>query len=295
MDNKQVTIDLADVLELMLDAVCVVDRQGRFVFVSAAFEKMFGYRPDEIIGKPMVNLVYPKDVEKTLNKVSTIIDGEVMPRFENRWVRKDGQVVDVLWSARWSEKHQVRIAVAHDITERKQMEKKLLYAAGHDALTDLPNRTLILDRLQSALSLAEREQSSLAVMFIDIDGFKEVNDQQGHGIGDKLLQSIAERLKKSVRKSDTVGRLGGDEFLLVFNKTHNATNVQNIAEKLRTIIAKPFEIDGLNLQVFASIGIASYPEHGNHPLDLVQYSDQAMYLAKNNGGDRVVLFSSGDF
>ena len=132
-------------------------------------------------------------------------------------------------------------------------------------------------------------------MFIDIDGFKEINDQQGHGIGDKLLQNIAKRLKKSVRKSDTVGRLGGDEFLLVFNKTHNATNVQNIAEKLRTIIAKPFDIDGLSLQVFASIGIASYPEHGNHPLDLVQYSDQAMYLAKNNGGDRVVLFSSRDF
>ncbi|MEO9655419.1 diguanylate cyclase domain-containing protein [Marinomonas sp.] len=295
MDNKQVTIDLADVLELMLDAVCVVDRQGRFVFVSAAFEKMFGYRPDEIIGKPMVNLVYPKDVDKTLNKVSSIIDGETMPRFENRWVRKDGQVVDVLWSARWSEKHQVRIAVAHDITERKQMEKKLLYAAGHDALTDLPNRTLILDRLQSALSLAEREQSSLAVMFIDIDGFKEINDQQGHGIGDKLLQGIAKRLKKSVRKSDTVGRLGGDEFLLVFNKTHNAKNVQSIAEKLRAVIAKPFEIDGLSLQVFASIGVASYPEHGNHPLDLVQYSDQAMYLAKNNGGDSVVLFSSRDF
>ena len=292
MVSKQVAIDLADVLELMLDAVCVVDRQGRFVFVSAAFERMFGYRPDEVLGTPMVNLVYPEDRKKTLGKVSTIINGEVMPRFENRWVRKDGQVVDILWSARWSEKHQVRIAVAHDITERKQMEKRLLYAAGHDALTDLPNRTLLLDRLTSALQLAEREQSTLAVVFIDIDGFKEVNDQHGHAIGDQLLQNIAKRLQDSVRKSDTVGRLGGDEFLLVLNKTHTDANVHLIANKLRKVIAKPYLIAGLNLQVSSSIGIACYPDNGEQAIDLVQYADQAMYLAKNNGGDRVVLYSS---
>lgn len=292
MVSKQVAIDLADVLELMLDAVCVVDRQGRFVFVSAAFERMFGYRPDEVLGTPMVNLVYQEDRKKTLGKVSTIINGEVMPRFENRWVRKDGQVVDILWSARWSEKHQVRIAVAHDITERKQMEKRLLYAAGHDALTDLPNRTLLLDRLTSALQLAEREQSTLAVVFIDIDGFKEVNDQHGHAIGDQLLQNIAKRLQISVRKSDTVGRLGGDEFLLVLNKTHTDANVHLIANKLRKVIAKPYLIAGLNLQVSSSIGVACYPDNGEQAIDLVQYADQAMYLAKNNGGDRVVLYSS---
>jgi diguanylate cyclase (GGDEF)-like protein/PAS domain S-box-containing protein len=289
-DNKLAAIDLADVMELMLDAVCVVDREGYFVFVSAAFEHMFGYRPDEVIGKPMVDLVFPEDRGKTLGKVNTIIDGEIMPRFENRWVRKDGQVLDILWSARWSEKHQVRIAVAHDITERKQMEAKLLYAAGHDALTDLPNRPLFLDRLQSALTFAEREKTVLSVMFVDIDGFKAINDAYGHAIGDKLLQEIAHCLQASVRKSDTVGRFGGDEFLLVLNKTYNNDNVMLIADKIRKNLAQAFVIDGFTLQVSSSIGIASYPENGERPLDLVQYSDQAMYRAKKSGGNKVVLF-----
>ena len=184
MKNNAVSIDIADVMELMLDAVCVVDRDGYFVFVSAAFERMFGYAPSDVIGQPMVNMVYEEDRVETLETVDTIISGQVQPRFENRWVRKDGKVVNVLWSARWSEEHQVRIAVAHDITERKEMEARLLYAAGHDDLTCLPNRTLLLDRLQTALTLADREQVGLSVLFIDIDGFKDVNDHRGHAVGD---------------------------------------------------------------------------------------------------------------
>jgi len=289
MKNNELAIDLADVMELMLDAVCVVDRLGYFVFVSAAFETMFGYTPSEVVGKPMLNFVYAGDKQKTLGTVDTIIAGQIQPRFENRWVRKNGEVVNVLWSARWSEAHQVRIAVAHDITERKRMEALLLYAAGHDDLTGLPNRTLLLDRLQAALTLAEREKAGLSVLFIDIDGFKDINDSHGHGIGDKLLQKIAKRLRACVRKSDTVGRLGGDEFLVVLNKTSVVESVAAVAEKICAELAKVFMVDGSIFQVSSSIGIARYPENGKEPLALMRSADQAMYEAKKHGGDKVVL------
>ncbi|WP_137170089.1 sensor domain-containing diguanylate cyclase [Marinomonas sp. FW-1] len=292
MNNKELNIDLADVMELMLDAVCIVDRNGYFVFVSAAFEAMFGYSPEEVIGTPMVRMVYPADKVKTLDTVDTIISGEIQPRFENRWVRKNGDVVNVLWSARWSEEHQVRIAVAHDITERKKMEAQLLYAAGHDDLTGLPNRTLLLDRLQSSLSLAERERVGLSVLFIDVDGFKEVNDACGHAVGDLLLQQIAKRLGDCVRQSDTVGRLGGDEFLIILNKVHSDAAMLSVAEKVRAELANEFDIDGVVVNVSASIGIARFPENGKQPLDLVQYADQAMYKAKNAGGNRIILAAS---
>ena len=292
MKNNELAISLADVMELMLDSVCVVDRNGSFVFVSAAFEDMFGYAPHEVIGKPMVNMVYPDDREKTLGIAESVVSGQILPRFENRWVRKDGKVVNVLWSARWSEEHQVRIAVAHDITERKEMEAQLLYAAGHDDLTDLPNRTLLLDRLQASLTLAEREQVGLSVLFIDIDGFKDINDGYGHAVGDLLLQLIAKRLGGCVRKSDTVGRLGGDEFLIILNKVNNAESAALVAEKIRAALSEVFVVDGSTLSVSASIGIASYPENGKEPLDLVQSADHAMYQAKNNGGDKVILAAS---
>ncbi|RBP85700.1 diguanylate cyclase [Marinomonas rhizomae] len=292
MKNNELAISLADVMELMLDAVCVVDRNGSFVFVSAAFENMFGYAPCEVIGTPMVNMVYPEDREKTLVVAESVVAGEVLPRFENRWVRKDGKVVNVLWSARWSEEHQVRIAVAHDISERKEMEAQLLYAAGHDDLTSLPNRTLLLDRLQSSLMLAKREKAVLSVLFIDIDGFKDINDGYGHAVGDLLLQQIATRLVACVRKSDTVGRLGGDEFLIILNKINNTESAALVAEKIRMALSEEFIVKGSSLSVAASIGIACYPENGKEPLDLVQSADHAMYQAKNNGGDKVILATS---
>ncbi|NVK72422.1 diguanylate cyclase [Marinomonas sp. CT5] len=289
MNKKELAINLADVMELMLDAVCIVDRDGIFVFVSAAFEKMFGYAPQEVIGKPMVEMVYPEDRERTLDVAESVVGGYMLPGFENRWVRKDGKVVNVLWSARWSDEHQVRIAVAHDITERKKMEAQLLYAAGHDDLTGLPNRTLLLDRLQSSLMLAERERAGLSVLFIDIDGFKEINDGYGHAIGDLLLQQIAIRLVGCVRKSDTVGRLGGDEFLIVLNKVNHTESASLVAEKIRVALSDVFVIEGALLSVSASIGIACYPEYGKEALELVQFADKAMYQAKNCGGDKVIL------
>ncbi|KVX02476.1 diguanylate cyclase domain-containing protein [Shewanella frigidimarina] len=284
------TIDLValrDVMDLMLDAVCVVDKAGNFVFVSAAFEDIFGYSPDEVIGKPMIDHVYPEDGVKTLKVVESLIGGKKQPRFENRWVRKDGKIIDILWSARWSEDHQFRIAIAHDITERKLMEQQLHYIAGHDPLTELPNRGLLFGRLQTSLGLARREGSHLSLLFIDIDGFKHVNDSYGHLVGDKLLKNIAQRLRDCVRKSDTVGRFGGDEFVVVLNGIDSFDNVLVITENIRAQLEKPYQFDDLNLQLSPSIGVARYPDNGDDEQQLLQYADQAMYRAKNAGGNRV--------
>ncbi|NNG45187.1 GGDEF domain-containing protein [Pseudoalteromonas sp. NEC-BIFX-2020_002] len=279
---------LTDVLELMLDAVCVVDKKGHFVFVSAAFENIFGYLPSEVIGKPMIDFVYKDDHDITHDTVEVLLSGESRPRFENRWVRKDGQVLHILWSVRWSELHQVRIAVAHDITERKEFEKQLQYMVGHDQLTGLPNRMLLLDRIQHALTKADRSAVELSLLFIDIDGFKDVNDTHGHLIGDKLLQSISQRLLSCVRSYDTVGRLGGDEFVVLLNGISEREYIYNIAEKICVQCKHPFKIESLILDLSSSIGIASYPENGTSDMQLIQYADQAMYRAKNAGGNRIV-------
>ncbi|WP_461481240.1 diguanylate cyclase domain-containing protein [Porticoccus sp.] len=281
---------LADVIELMLDAVCVVDRRGHFVFVNGAFERIFGYQADEVIGHPMLDLVFHDDRENTLQAVATLLAGEPQPCFENRWIRRDGQVVHVLWSARWSEEHQVRIAVAHDITERKRMEERLQHMAGHDPLTGLPNRALLLDRIQTALTQARRDQTHLSLLFIDIDNFKHINDSYGHFVGDALLEHIARRLKNCVRESDTVGRLGGDEFLILLNRTSTLDDAVVIAEKIRAELEQPFALGGRQLHIAPSIGIAHNPDSGEDYQQLIQCADQAMYRAKKAGGNRIAVF-----
>lgn len=284
-------VHLPDVLELMLDTVCVVDRDGNFVFVSAAFESMFGYAPSEVIGKPMDIMIFPEDVEKTHQVVDSLLEGELKPRFENRWVHKSGRVVHVLWSARWSEKHQYRIAVAHDITERKKLEARLERMASYDSLTDLPNRSLFLDRLQTGLSRARRESSILSLLFIDLDCFKDINDQYGHGVGDQLLQAVAKRLAGSIRESDSVARQGGDEFLILLNNIAAVEDAYNVACKICRDLGKGYLIDGIELNITVSIGIAHYPDHANDVLTLIQRADHAMYQSKNAGGDQVSIFS----
>jgi len=438
---------LANVMDLLLDAVCVVDKQGRFVFVSAACEQIFGYTPAEMVGKPMLDLVFPEDRALTLQAVDEVVAGTIKPNFENRYVRKDGRVVDIMWSARWSEADQVRVAVARDITarkraesmqaalyaiseaaygaenllalfqrihliigellpalnffvalydaqqneltfpyyvdahdvapapqklyantlsaeiirsgeallvtpetradlraqkpldvganalewlgvplhamkgiigalvvqsysgavsynekdiellqfvsrqiaaaiERKQMEVLLEHAAHHDPLTSLPNRELFYDRLQAALKLAQRESTRLALLYLDLDSFKHINDTFGHATGDLLLQEVAERLKAVVRESDTVGRVGGDEFLVLLNGVHTADHATMIAEKIRAALSHPFELGPQPVQISPSIGIALHPEHGDDYKQLARCADEAMYRAKKAGGNQ---------
>ncbi|MCX4221072.1 diguanylate cyclase [Pseudomonas sp. MCal1] len=439
---------LASYIDLLLDAVCAVDKQGRFVFVSAACERILGYTPDELIGQAMIDYVYPADRERTLAAASDIMGGEPKLNFENRYVRKDGSVVHILWSARWSEVDQLRIAVARDITERKLAESRqaALYAiseaahaaedllalfkrihmiigewlpalnfsvalydehcaqlnfpyhvddnelqpeqpgtvtgrlctevirsgqpilltpdcphappefaalvtgqqspcwlgvplsskdrtigalivkslpggeryterdkellqyvcaqvataierqrlharlrrmAQYDQLTQLPNRELLRDRLKAALSRAREQSGHMALLYVDLDRFKQVNDTFGHGVGDMLLQTVANRLKGCVRETDTVARIGGDEFVVLLHSVHAADDADSVAEKIRQVLVQPMRLDGHNLHIEPSIGVARYPEHGDEEQQLFRHADQAMYSAKRQNHRRL--------
>jgi len=417
---------------LLLDAVCVVDVNGRFLFASAACEQIFGYTPQEMVGKTVAELVAPVDRERTLAAARAVMDGQSHIHFENRYVRKDGSLVHIMWSARWSKADQVRIAIARDISElkqaqavqaalyalseathaidelpelfrrshdiigellpadgcmvalsdgpagalrfpyrvgnpeleapmrrlceqvlarqapvllapsddadgpvpdacmlavplqaaqctlgvlalhggsesavyrsrdrdlltfvakqlgaavqRKQLQARLHFMAMHDELTQLPNRRLFHDRLATALARAKRQHSRLALLFIDLNRFKQVNDQHGHPAGDRLLQEVGRRVGACMRDSDTLARLGGDEFVVLLENIVLPMDTAQVVKKIRAALSAPVDLgDGVLLTISASIGVACYPEHGHGVQELMSRADQDMYDIKRAG------------
>lgn len=445
---------VARAVELLLDVICVVDRHGTFLYVSGAPERVFGYRADEMIGRRMIEFVLPEDRAMTLAAAAEIMAGKPKTLLRNRYVRKDGSIVHIMWSAQGAPDG-TRVAVARDISalvraealqvalyaiseaahaaedlpalferirsiitalapgsrlsialcsspgkspgnhpgetpsespcltfpcevtpeavrgevealglevvhaerarlaegermepppvlersaaepghlwlgiplrartgiigvillrrandlgdvesdrellqfvsaqtataiERKQAGLRLRHLALHDALTALPNRTLFEDRLRLACARARRQRTHVGLLFIDLDGFKAVNDTWGHAVGDQLLCQVAERLSTCVRESDSLGRLGGDEFMAVLDGLGAPEDAHMIAERIRAALARPFEVAGHHLQLSSSIGISLYPDHGENNQTLIRVADQAMYEAKAQGKNSV--------
>ncbi|WP_373188057.1 diguanylate cyclase domain-containing protein [Halopseudomonas sp.] len=430
------------IMDLLLDAICVVDAAGRFVYLSGACERIFGYRPEELIGHAMIDLVHPDDRESTIATSREVMLGRLTNHFENRYIRKDGSVVHIMWSANWSEDDQLRVAVAHDITERKHteamqaavyaiseaavtaanlatlfshiheiigallpasifcialhdrqqnqtsfpynadeqnvgsvsanadtlalcnavirsgapilltarpepdsadirdrsldwlavplstpegvhgalvirnrplapaynekdqqllhfistqiataiqragMQARLEFLSRYDQLTSLPNRVLLSDRIVMALARARRDEGKVALLYLDLDKFKRVNDTHGHAVGDQLLQAVAERITGCVRESDTVSRIGGDEFVVLLETLDLPGQAHAVAEKIREALNRPLILANLELAIIPSIGIALYPEDGDDEQHLLDLADSAMYQAKRKGGNR---------
>jgi len=200
--------------------------------------------------------------------------------------RKDGSYVQVEAQSsliRRDGKPYAVQGIARDITERKMFEQKLSEMATHDFLTGLPNRVLLNDRFTMALAQAHRNKHRLAIVAIDLDRFKSVNDTLGHQAGDDLLKGIAKRLKESVRSSDTVARMGGDEFLLLMPELHMTGDAIKIIEKIAAAFKEPFVIEGSRLNMSASMGLAIYPDDGEDMEALMRKSDDAMYNIKRHG------------
>ncbi len=427
-------------VDLLLDPVFVVDEEGLIVFVSPACETLLGYSQREMTGNWIMDYVHPEDRDRTRAAAERIIDGASHIDFENRYVGKDGRVVDILWSARWSAADRVRIAVARDVTalkraekvrtalyriseaahaadslpvlcreihrviddllpadkfyvalydnasqtvsfpyfaddrqpsrnaepvkpesaiaevifsgkallatrgechpefgvkaaspemeadwlgvplvsgdriigaviivgesarerytekerdllqfvstqvataiERKQSEERWRHMAHHDALTQLPNRVLFYDRLSMALHRARRDSECLAVLYLDLDNLKTVNDTLGHEVGDRLLRETASRLVTCTRASDTVARIGGDEFTVLLTNVNHADSVEVVIEKINATMAIPLEVSGAALTLSVSIGVAVFPDNGETPESLVRHADADMYVAK---------------
>lgn len=434
--------NLTNLTDLMVDAVFAVDADANVVFASVACERIFGYTSEEMIGKRMFDMVVPEDRERTRESATRTMLGHPQLNFENRYVRKDGQIVHIMWSARWSPADHLRIGVARDITERKRAEAmqsaiysiseaahaaddlpgllkrihqivgilvpadnfsialydkeadrlnfayhvdeyelkpetvqlagtrfadivlggrsvlvafespvyqpteakdtahvspiswlgvplksrsetigvlglksyqggaryseqhlemmeflsiqvatvierqqmlfRLQYMAQYDPLTALPNRGFFYDRLKVALATMRREKGRLALLFLDLDKFKQVNDTLGHHVGDLLLQQFGNRLRRCVRESDTVARVGGDEFVVLLQHITSPEQVERIAKKIRASMNEPFVIEGHTVTMATSIGIAHAPEHGEDEEQLLRKADNAMYSEKKS-------------
>ncbi len=190
--------------------------------------------------------------------------------------------------------YRINRRLARALDESRAAEERIRHLAQHDPLTDLPNRALFSDRLAQALAGARRDGRHLAILFMDLDNFKPINDTLGHGIGDRLLQQVAARLRQGLRESDTVARVGGDEFIALLRNTSDAADTLAVAEKIGATLLEPFDVDGHSIRISASIGIALYPDHGGDDIELLKHADDAMYAAKREGRNRVRFFAPGE-
>lgn len=274
---------ISAVMDNVVDGIIIFTDKGLIESINPAVSKIFGYAESELLGSH-VSVLSP---ESRRHSRATLINDDVgdiaglgIAR-EIMGRRKNGTVfpMDVAVTEMMVGNVRYLIGSMRDITSRKARNAALRYQALHDALTDLPNRALLMDRLQQSLKSAKREHQQVALIFLDIDRFKVINDTLGHHVGDKLLQQIAQRLRLVLRVSDSVARLGGDEFCLLLPNS-DTTQAMFTARKIISAIEKPIQLEGQNLGVGASLGISIYPKHGDTPAVLMQRADVAMYVAK---------------
>ena len=273
----------ADVLDLLPDAVCVVDADGRYLSVSAGFERILGYRAQEVIGRQAFEFVHPEDRDATVQQAEQVMEGWIQRHFRNRYLHRDGHVVDMQWSARWHPAHRVRIGVGREVTELRRVERELEHLASHDPLTGLPNRHRLDQVLQRTLARAQAIGETFAVLYIDLDGFKAVNDIAGHEAGDRLLQAVANRLQQGLRHGDTAARMGGDEFAIVQRGGTQPEAAEALAARLVDLIGRTYVLEGHMINVGASVGVAVAPSDGSTAAILLKNADLALYRAKFDG------------
>lgn len=268
-------------IHLMLDTVFVVDRDNQIVFVSDACEALLGYRAQELVGTPITRYMHPDDLPATRASIIRVMNGQPHFDFRNRYIRKDGGVVHILWAAFWSDEVEARIGVARNVTALTEAEQELRFLAHHDPLTKLSNRSLFNTRLEAALHSARRHASTLALLFVDINDFKGINDAHGHAVGDQVLCTIARRLESCVAEADTVARMGGDEFIVLLTDIHSENAVAEQVAQILAAMAEPLggDFEGLDMPS-CSIGVACYPQDGQDADTLLSHADGAMYRMK---------------
>lgn len=280
------------------DAITITERDsGRYIEVNEGFTRITGYQSAEVVGRTVHELniwAYPE--ERTQMIEHLIQHGKVLHR-EMHGRHRDGEVrlMDVSVQPIELNDTPCLLLTARDVSELKQAQAQVQHLAYHDVLTNLPNRALLMDRLTQQIALLKRHDLRGALLFLDLDHFKHINDSLGHPVGDAVLRLVTARLEASVRLEDTVARLGGDEFVVLLSglegkRSEVTRQVRQIADKLRHLLAEPMLLDGHHLQVTPSIGIALIPDHGETPADLLKRADIALYRAKDSGRNAIQLF-----
>lgn len=289
-------------LDSIGEAVLRTDEQGKVTYLNRKAEEMTGWRREEARGHPVADvlrLIESAGGSAAGNAGGMAIEG-VQARQETAdftnciLVRRDGFECGIKRKVTPIQDQDGRVTgvvvAFHDVTADQAKSLQMSHLAQHDALTDLPNRILFNDRLTQAIALAERQGRQLAVMFIDLDHFKKINDSLGHDVGDKLLQSVAGRLMACVRRSDTVSRLGGDEFVILLSQVEHAEDAAFSARKILRALAAPHTIDNKSLDINVSIGVSTYPNDGQDAEGLMNRADNAMYEAKERGRNNYQFF-----
>ncbi len=279
------------------DPICVLDLKGQYIYANKATADLFALEPEEIIGKTNVDLgfsfasAFQRNLEKVISEHSTYRGNLIHPFASGQGERFEYLLAPV------QDQHQhteATVCIFRDVTERALAEEKTWHTAHHDPLTGLPNRRLFLDRLKQDVKHAKRSSVPLALLFLDLDGFKEVNDWLGHEAGDRLLCDVAKRLVDCVREDDTVARLGGDEFTVVITAAKRRKDVEHVAQTIIDALAKPFQSDQEPVQISVSIGISFYPQDASSSLVLLNAADHAMYGAKESGSNRMCFYDASD-
>jgi len=284
------------IVETIREPLLVLDRDLRVVIASRSFYEFFKVQPEATVGQFIYDL---GDKHWDISKLRELLE-KILPQqtaFDNYEVEHDFVTIGrrtLLLNARQIErevgKERIILLAIEDITERKKYEEKIQQMAFHDSLTGLPNRKLFSDRLGIVLAQARRNKKKVGIVMLDLDNFKDVNDTLGHDVGDTLLKAVAERLSGTLRKSDTVARFGGDEFVLIFPDMEVIEEAIQVVQKIIDRFHKPFLIDTHQLVVTTSIGIAAYPNDGMDEEILMKNADIAMYQAKQAGRARYQLY-----
>jgi diguanylate cyclase (GGDEF)-like protein/PAS domain S-box-containing protein len=274
-----------------------VDVDGRYTYVSNRVEQVLGYAPGELLGRRPVDFMPPGEADRVRDWFAQVVRWrETFRNVEQRSIGRSGAQVWQLVSGVPILDADGRFVgyrgTALDISERKQAESRIAELATRDPLTGLPNRLLLGDRLARAIASAQRDGGSLAVMFVDLDHFKRINDTVGHEVGDQLLREVAKRIGGVLRKGDTLARLGGDEFIVVLEGLKAAEDAGQVAQKIINLLAQPYEAGGHTLNTGGSIGIAIYPGDGADATTLMRHADTAMYVAKSSGRKTYQFFSA---
>ncbi|WNO60128.1 sensor domain-containing diguanylate cyclase [Rheinheimera sp. MMS21-TC3] len=288
----------ACVFDNTLDGVLITDAEGVILSVNPSFTDITGFSKQEALGQTP-RILQSKQHDQAFyalmwHELTTKSrwHGEIWNR------RKDGTLYLQrmhISMVRNDEGEAVRyVSVFSDITEFRRKDEQIKHLAFHDALTDLPNRTLLMDRISQKLLNFNRDQCKLALMFLDLDGFKQVNDQFGHNVGDILLKEMAKRLVALVRQSDTVARVGGDEFIFILNNPLNKIEISEVAERIINSINQPLVIQNNEFKVGVSVGVAMFPEDANSAEGLIRNADTAMYMAKSLGKNKAYFYNSAD-
>ena len=284
LDGRDGQPGIERLFELTSELLATISLDGRFTLLNPAWEQLLGWTRQELLASPVQHFMHPDDVEQTLALMRSGVPEGAAQTFTNRYRHRDGSWRWLLWSARrdggtW-------YAAAKDVTDRRWLERQAL----HDPLTHLPNRLLLMDRARQAMARLHRSQGVVAMMFIDLDKFKAVNDNLGHDVGDRLLVSVAGRLADLMRDSDTVARLGGDEFVILAEDLESEAEALALAERVLDSLERPFPLGKAEVAMLASAGVSVSHSTDADPEAMLREADLAMYRAKNGGGRRLALF-----